>query len=82
MDTPTGTGKCDVRMKKTPDVPLLYIVCIAFVIRIFFLCLGNWIDQNYIDLKYTDIDYHVFSDAAKLVSRNISPFERYFHFFI
>ena len=43
--------------------------------RIAFLIYGAWQDANS-PLKYTDIDYYVFTDAARSVARGGSPYER------
>ncbi len=47
----------------------------AILLRGFFLLYGEWQDSNF-EVKFTDIDYHVFSDAAKHVSNGESPFQR------
>lgn len=49
---------------------------VAFVLRIFFIFYGELHDSNFA-VKYTDIDYHVFSDAAELVNKGYSPFGRH-----
>ncbi|GAO49306.1 hypothetical protein G7K_3457-t1 [Saitoella complicata NRRL Y-17804] len=47
----------------------------AGVMRAVLLCYGMWQDAHS-PLKYTDIDYQVFTDAAKYVWRGGSPYER------
>ena len=42
-------------------------VCLAAVLRGLLTLYGMWQDAT-MRLKYTDVDYYVFSDAAKLVS--------------
>ncbi|KAK4180965.1 family 50 putative glycosyltransferase [Triangularia setosa] len=56
------------------DRPLpLYLS--AAVFRLVFLLYGLWQDANS-PVKYTDIDYLVFTDAARFVSQGLSPYER------
>ncbi len=43
--------------------------------RILLLLIGAWQDA-YLDVKFTDIDYHVYSDAAKHVLQGGSPYDR------
>jgi hypothetical protein len=46
----------------------LNILITAFVIRLFMIFFGSRIlDKSVYDLKYTDIDYNIFTDAAQLV---------------
>jgi phosphatidylinositol glycan class M len=52
-----------------------YIYLCATALRLLFLLYGLWQDANS-PLKYTDIDYFVFTDAAKFVSRGQSPYHR------
>lgn len=47
----------------------------AIVLRILLLVYGL-IQDKYSPLPYTDIDYFVFTDAARYVSRGLSPYER------
>jgi phosphatidylinositol glycan class M len=47
----------------------------AIALRTSFFFYGLWQDANS-PMKYTDIDYYVFTDAARFVSRRGSPYER------
>src|SRR5690606_6034619 len=51
----------------------LYISAALF--RLAFLFYGLWQDANS-PVNYTDIDYLVFTDAARCVSRGLGPYER------
>mmetsp|Transcript_53372 Transcript_53372/g.134010 ORF Transcript_53372/g.134010 Transcript_53372/m.134010 type:complete len:425 (-) Transcript_53372:66-1340(-) len=48
---------------------------VALVVRLLLLVYGVWQDQNML-VKYTDVDYRVFTDAAGFVQRGQSPYER------
>lgn len=52
-----------------------HLVCLAGAIRIALLFFGFWQDSNS-RIKYTDIDYVVFTDAARFMHSGSSPFER------
>ncbi|KFY09179.1 hypothetical protein V491_08361 [Pseudogymnoascus sp. VKM F-3775] len=47
----------------------------AVILRIGLFLYGLWQDANS-PLKYTDIDYYVFTDAARYVATNHSPYDR------
>ncbi|KAI9144715.1 GPI mannosyltransferase [Paraphysoderma sedebokerense] len=50
-------------------------LAMSFFIRLAFLLYGEYQDANF-TLKYTDIDYSVFSDAAHYVYNQSSPYSR------
>merc|ERR1711939_240128 len=52
-----------------------FIFLLAFVLRAVLLVYGIYQD-SVSALKYTDIDYYVFTDAARAVSRGSSPYTR------
>lgn len=47
----------------------------SIALRAVFLLYGLWQDANS-PMKYTDIDYYVFTDAARFISRGQSPYAR------
>ncbi|KAF3004079.1 GPI mannosyltransferase 1 [Curvularia kusanoi] len=47
----------------------------ATLLRATFLLYGLWQDANS-PMKYTDIDYFVFTDAARFISRGLTPYAR------
>ena len=47
----------------------------AVALRVGMLFYGSWQDKNSA-LKYTDIDYYVFTDAARFTARGASPYSR------
>ena len=52
-----------------PAVPLWSILLVtSAAVRLLMLFFGEWQDAN-LEVKYTDVDYWVFSDAADLVLR-------------
>jgi len=51
-------------------------LALGFIIRIVFILYGEHHDQ-FNALKYTDIDYHVFTDSAREVSKGGNPFDRH-----
>ncbi|EPX72463.1 pig-M [Schizosaccharomyces octosporus yFS286] len=52
-----------------------FLLMTGFLIRVILIKYGNWHD-NKSALKYTDVDYFVFTDAARYVSLGESPYMR------
>ena len=50
-------------------INLKFVLLLALLIRILFVYLGCIIDTY--SLKYTDIDYHVFTDAAEFITQGV-----------
>ncbi|XP_035826826.1 GPI mannosyltransferase 1 isoform X2 [Aplysia californica] len=48
---------------------------LAFVVRLAMIAYGQWQDAN-MAVKYTDVDYYVFTDAAEYVTKGESPYLR------
>ncbi|XP_073687011.1 GPI mannosyltransferase 1 [Garra rufa] len=57
------------------DSRLCVMFIIALLIRLVLLCFGVYQDQN-LQLKYTDVDYHVFTDASRFITQGQSPYNR------
>ncbi len=53
----------------------LQVFAAAALVRIALIAAGAWQDAH-LPVKYTDIDYEVYSDAARLVAAGRSPYER------
>lgn len=51
------------------------VLCWGMLLRITLLALGQ-VQDHLLAVKYTDIDYHVYTDAASLVAQGRSPYER------
>ncbi|XP_023227456.1 GPI mannosyltransferase 1-like [Centruroides sculpturatus] len=49
---------------------------LALMFRLMLLFYGEWQDQ-YFEVKFTDVDYHVFTDGASFVVNGSSPFKRH-----
>ncbi|RZC66824.1 hypothetical protein C5167_010518 [Papaver somniferum] len=51
------------------------LLIFSAALRIFLIIYGEWQDTH-MEVRYTDIDYYVFSDAASLMASGRSPYER------
>jgi len=52
------------------------IILYAFILRMGLLLFGD-IQDYYAKVKYTDLDYAVYTDAAKYVLQGKSPYDRH-----
>lgn len=52
-----------------------FLLALAVLVRVALVIYGDWQDSK-VGLHYTDIDYHVFSDAADFIAKGESPYER------
>ena len=55
--------------------PFLSLFSLSWLGRLLLIIYGTWHDRNH-ELKYTDIDYTVFSDASLHVTNGGSPYDR------
>eukprot|EP00366_Plasmodium_knowlesi_P003118 XP_002260615.1 mannosyltransferase, putative [Plasmodium knowlesi strain H] len=52
------------------------LLLLGIIVRVIIYYYSLWHDNNF-DVKFTDVDYYVYSDAAKYILRNESPYKRY-----
>lgn len=64
------------RLKQFINLPFKYHLVIGSVIRLMLILYGDYHDNTY-DVPYTDVDYKVFTDAARHVFRGDSPYKRH-----
>ncbi len=82
IDSQEEKGKVDSnvrsrlnRLIKPFFTSTLPILTISIILHVGFFLFGLYQDAN-MEVRYTDIDYFVFTDAARYVSNGISPYER------
>ncbi|XP_010493275.1 PREDICTED: GPI mannosyltransferase 1-like [Camelina sativa] len=51
------------------------LLVFSMFLRVFLIVYGEWQDAN-MEVRYTDVDYIVFSDAASLMASGESPYKR------
>lgn len=64
------------RVTQVLNLPFKYHLVAGIVLRLILIVYGNIHDKLY-DVPYTDVDYKVFTDAARYVSSGESPFKRH-----
>lgn len=52
-----------------------YLMVLALLLRICLIVYGEWQDKTMV-VKFTDVDYHVFTDAAEYMTKGLSPYMR------
>ncbi|KAF7126433.1 hypothetical protein RHSIM_Rhsim11G0028900 [Rhododendron simsii] len=58
-----------------PSIDLHSLLLFSAVLRLLLILYGEWQDTH-MGVRYTDVDYLVFSDAASLMASGKSPYER------
>ena len=51
------------------------LLTLSAIFRVILILYGEWQDAH-MEVRYTDVDYIVFSDAASLVASGFSPYQR------
>ncbi|KAL4235479.1 hypothetical protein ACF0H5_007115 [Mactra antiquata] len=54
---------------------IILLLCVAILLRLILILYGEW-QNNSMAVKFTDIDYFVFHDAASFVHEGQSPYQR------
>ncbi|KAL2551333.1 GPI mannosyltransferase 1 [Forsythia ovata] len=67
-----SVGGFEVEMAK---ICIQSLLIFSAILRVFLIFYGQWQDSH-LEVRYTDVDYLVFSDAAALMASGKSPYER------
>ena len=62
-------------MPSLPPLTLRLTFLLALLLRLILLLYGH-LQDTYTPIKYTDIDYYVFTDAARFIHQSLSPYTR------
>ncbi|XP_077253327.1 mannosyltransferase family protein isoform X4 [Tasmannia lanceolata] len=57
------------------SIDIRSLLILSAVVRVFLIVYGEWQDTH-MEVRYTDVDYIVFSDASSLMASGKSPYER------
>ncbi|KAI9309325.1 PIG-M-domain-containing protein [Cunninghamella echinulata] len=71
----TSSASTSITTRKNNIMSFKYLLAASILLRIVLLLYGEWQDAN-MTVKYTDIDYVVFTDAARFIVQGQSPYER------
>lgn len=63
-------------LSETSNMSFMSHCLLAFIVRLVLILYANFHDE-YFAVPYTDVDYKVFTDAARHVAEQRSPFERH-----
>lgn len=75
-DGDSSTDVVVVKEAKTPWVPSETVLLqVAIAVRVILIAYGTWQDSS-VDVSYTDIDYMVYTDAARSICDGGSPYAR------
>lgn len=66
----------EVKLPRFLKLPLKYHLAAGLFIRMLLIAYGDYHDDHY-DVSYTDVDYKVFTDAARHVVHGDSPYKRH-----
>ncbi|CAL5331665.1 unnamed protein product [Camellia sinensis] len=71
----TGLSNVASRITAMPSINIRSLLLFSGVLRLLLIVYGEWQDTH-MGVRYTDVDYLVFSDAASLMASGQSPYKR------